>query len=218
MSGSNEKRAGPKPGDEGLQPRRGHDAADIVAGPRHYPLAAAVRLYQLPASRKRIGLRRRSLEMTGLPAKPCRRHSGTARQYARRWSTPKGDYHSREDARAYLVAPKRLSNEFDDTIGAEPETRFSLAAGAGASDTDGFSGGRLAAACLVSACLASMCLVSTCLASTCFGAVAFGASARGGSLRFVSAALGFEGGVLAVASAALPRPTLRARLENHPSF
>jgi hypothetical protein len=24
--------------------------------------------------------------------------------------------------RAYFVAPKRLSNEFDDTIGAEPET------------------------------------------------------------------------------------------------
>ena len=27
-----------------------------------------------------------------------------------------------EEPRFYFVAPKRLSNEFDDTIGAEPET------------------------------------------------------------------------------------------------
>jgi hypothetical protein len=38
---------------EGLQPCRGHDAADTLAGLRHYPLAAAIRLHQLPAARKR---------------------------------------------------------------------------------------------------------------------------------------------------------------------
>ena len=100
---------------------------------------------------------------------------------------------------SYFAAPKRLSNEFVDTIGAEPETRLSLAAGV---STDGFSGGRPAAACLASG----------------FGAVAFGASGRGGSLRLASAAFGFEGGVLAVASAAPLMPTLRARLEKNPSF
>ena len=58
----------------------------------------------------------------------------------------------REDA--YFIAPKRLSNEFDDTIGAEPATWAEAGAGAGAaaavSEIDGFSAG-LAAACLVSA-------------------------------------------------------------------
>jgi hypothetical protein len=43
----------------------------------------------------------------------------------------------------YLIAPKRLSNEFDETIGAEPATWVVAAAGAaawaGVSDTEGFS-------------------------------------------------------------------------------
>src|SRR5256885_1459028 len=44
------------------------------------------------------------------------------------------------DTGAYFIAPKRLSNEFDCTIGAEPETCASLAAaGAGASLTEGLS-------------------------------------------------------------------------------
>lgn len=64
----------------------------------------------------------------------------------------------------YFIAPKRLSNEFDETIGADPATWLSLVAGAGAaaavSVTDGFSGGRLA----------------VCLASA-FGAGAFGTAA-----------------------------------------
>jgi hypothetical protein len=59
----------------------------------------------------------------------------------------------KRESRGYFIAPKRLSNEFDDTIGAEPAT-WAGAAGAGAaaavSETDGFSAG-LAAACLVSA-------------------------------------------------------------------
>ena len=69
---------------------------------------------------------------------------------------------------------------------------MSFAAGAGVSVTDGFCGGRLAA-----------CLVSG------FGAVVFGADASGRGARGRLASFGFEGGVLAVASAALPKPTLR---------
>ena len=96
----------------------------------------------------------------------------------------------------YFTAPKRLSNEFGGTIGAEPATRLSLAV-AGVSVSDGFNGGRPAA----------------CLGSG-FAAVVLGADASGraGSLRFASIAFGFEGGVLAVASAAPPIPTLRAKL------
>src|SRR5258708_13998086 len=62
----------------------------------------------------------------------------------------------KRESRGYFIAPKRLSNEFDDTIGAEPATWLSLVAGAGAgapaavSGTDGFSAG-LAAALLGSA-------------------------------------------------------------------
>src|SRR5260370_13353984 len=112
---------------------------------------------------------------------------------------------------AYFTAPKRLSNEFDDTIGADPATRLSSAAGKGAgaaeavSEADGFSAG-LAAACLVSA---------------------FGAPAGCGvSVRLASITFGFAGGsgavpavlaVLAVASAVPPMPTLRARLLKNPS-
>ena len=40
----------------------------------------------------------------------------------------------------------------------------------------------------------------------------------GAAVCLASITFGFEGGVLAVASAAPPMPTLRARLENHPSF
>src|SRR5215208_1397923 len=73
--------------------------------------------------------------------------------------------------------------------------------GAGASDTDDRSGGR-AAACLASG----------------FGAAFFGTAASGrGAVGLASITFGFKG-VLAVASAAPPIPTLRARLENHPSF
>src|SRR6476620_2240473 len=59
----------------------------------------------------------------------------------------------------YFIAPKRLSNEFDCTIGAEPATCVAgAAAGAGAaaavSLTEGFSAG-LAVACRVSAGLVS---------------------------------------------------------------
>src|SRR5260370_41370086 len=109
---------------------------------------------------------------------------------------------------AYFTAPKRLSNEFDDTIGADPATRLSFAAGAGAgaaeavSEADGFSAG-LAAACLASA----------------FGA----AAGCGVSVRLASITFGFAGGggavlaVLAVASAVPPIPTLRARLLKNPS-
>ena len=78
------------------------------------------------------------------------------------------------------------------------------AAGAGASVTEGFSAGLTAVACLMSAA---------------FGA-AFGVAASGrgdGSLRLASTTFGLAGaGALAVVSA-LPSPTLRARLENHPS-
>ena len=54
--------------------------------------------------------------------------------------------------KAYFIAPKRLSNEFDEMIGADPATCAGAAGAAGAavSVTDGFSGGR-AAACLGSA-------------------------------------------------------------------
>ena len=67
---------------------------------------------------------------------------------------------------SYFAAEKRLSNEFADTIGCEPATRASFAAGAagaGVSDTDGFSGGWAAA----------------CLISGAFGALAFGIAASG---------------------------------------
>ena len=98
--------------------------------------------------------------------------------------------------RAYLgVAEKRLSNELACTIGCEPATP-SFAAAAGASESDGFNGGR-----------ADACLVSD------FGAVAIFADASGccGSWRLASLTLGFAeatglgwGGALAVASAAAP--------------
>src|SRR5438128_12245990 len=91
---------------------------------------------------------------------------------------------------SYFAAPKRLSNEFVDTIGAEPETRLSLAAGV---STDGFSGGRPAAACLASG----------------FGAVAFGASGRGGSPRLAPAPFGFGGRVLAVGPVSTLMPAFR---------
>src|SRR4029079_8089122 len=66
----------------------------------------------------------------------------------------------------------------------------------------GFSGGR-AAACLTS----------------CFGAVVFGADVSGrAAVCLASITFGFAGGVLAVASPPPPIPTLRARLENHPSL
>src|ERR1700738_4460464 len=108
----------------------------------------------------------------------------------------------------HFIALKRLSNEFDDMIGADPATRLSLAAGAGAaagvSETEGFNGGRLDA-CLVSA----------------FGAMAFGmaASGRAGvSVRLASITLVFAGGGgLPGASAVPPIPTLRARLLKNPS-
>src|SRR5260221_7988184 len=50
----------------------------------------------------------------------------------------------------YFIAPKRLSNEFDETIGADPATLLSLVAAgarsaAGVSDTDGFNARPLAA-------------------------------------------------------------------------
>ena len=44
-----------------------------------------------------------------------------------------------EALRAYFIAPKRLSNEFGGTIGAEPATW--LGAAAGLSETDGFNAG-----------------------------------------------------------------------------
>ncbi len=50
---------------------------------------------------------------------------------------------SRGVSRAYLIAEKRLSNEFDDTTGAEPESWPPLLGGGGAlSNIDGFCGGR----------------------------------------------------------------------------
>src|SRR5512143_103807 len=103
---------------------------------------------------------------------------------------------------AYFTAEKRLSNELVGTIGAEPATRLSFAAGgaaaAGASAaTVGFSGG-CAAACLIS------------------GFDAFGAEAAAwaaGSLRLASVTFGFAGVGCAVAVvSAAPSPTLRARL------
>lgn len=113
---------------------------------------------------------------------------------------------------SYFTAEKRLSNEFAGTIGCEPATMLSFVAGAAAawlSASDGFSGGRGAAA--------------ACLGSAAFGAaaaVAFGsaASERGGSLRLASITFGFAGtGALAVVSLEPPIPTLRARLEKKPS-
>ena len=113
----------------------------------------------------------------------------------------------------YLKAEKRLSKEFAGTIGCEPATRLSFAAGAGAagvSESDGFSGGRGADA-------------AACLGSAAFGAaaVAFGAATSGrdgGSLRLASITFGLVGtGALAVVSAEPPSPTLRARLEKKPS-
>src|ERR1700704_278229 len=86
--------------------------------------------------------------------------TATARMRERLWlpspqgggeqSAPGADNGKIEKA-FYLNAEKRLSNEFDDTIGCEPATRLSFAgaAAAGVSESDGFSGGRMAA-CLVS--------------------------------------------------------------------
>jgi hypothetical protein len=106
---------------------------------------------------------------------------------------------------AYFAAEKRLSNEFAETIGCEPATMPSLAAGAaaaaGVSETEGFSGGR-AAACFISG----------------FDAFGIDPSGRGGgSLRLASITLGLAGTGCAVAVvSAEPRPTLRARLLKNP--
>ena len=95
------------------------------------------------------------------------------------------------DTGAYFIAPKRLSNEFEDTIGAEPETCASLAAtGAGASLTEGFSAGLAAAVCLG--------------VSAGFGAAAVARASGAGSLRLASITLGFAGGGAALAGASEP--------------
>jgi hypothetical protein len=114
---------------------------------------------------------------------------------------------------AYLNAENRLSNELAGTIGAAPATTSSFFAGAanaaaaGESETDGFSGG-WAEACLVSAAFGAE--------ATAFGEAT---SERGGSFRLASITFGFAGigWALAVVSAELPRPTLRARLLKNPS-
>src|SRR5258705_13795988 len=117
--------------------------------------------------------------------------------------------------RAYFTAPKRLSNEFEDTIGADPVTWASLAAGANAaagagaaaavdvSVTEGFSAG----------------LAAACLGSAGFGADAVARASDGaGSLRLASITFGFAGGGGALAGGSEPpRPTLRAGLEKNPS-
>src|SRR5712672_1227172 len=100
---------------------------------------------------------------------------------------------------SYRIAEKRLSNEFDDTIGWAPATRSSFAVGAavGESETEGFVG---PAASFVSGAFG--------------GTVAFSASLRLASVILASATFGFAGAgwALAVVSAAAPtRPTLRAR-------
>ena len=105
----------------------------------------------------------------------------------------------------YFTAPKRLSNEFVDTIGAEPVTWAAAgvaAAVAEASVTEGFGGG-----------LAAACLVSTGLAS------GFGAARTTDGCGLASATFGLGGGgaLAGVASAVPPMPTLRARLEKNPS-
>src|ERR1700758_4491332 len=91
------------------------------------------------------------------------------------------------DARRHFAAEKRLSNEFDCTIGCAPATMASLAGGAaagalacaaGASLTDGLSGGRLTATCLVSAGLTSAGLASAGLVSA--GLNAFGSGFAAG--------------------------------------
>ncbi|WP_448890059.1 hypothetical protein, partial [Enterobacter hormaechei] len=92
---------------------------------------------------------------------------------------------------------KRLSNEFVDTIGADPATWAGVAAACvGVSETDGFSAG---------------------LAAATFGADVFGiaASGRGGaSVCLASFSFAGAGGgalvvaVVAVASAVPPMPTL----------
>jgi hypothetical protein len=112
-----------------------------------------------------------------------------------------------------LKAENRLSKELAGTIGAAPATTSSFFAGAanaaaaGESETDGFGGG-WAEACLVSAAFGAE--------ATAFGAAA---SERGGSFRLASITFGFAGigCALAVVSAELPRPTLRARLLKNPS-
>src|SRR5258706_1005139 len=120
----------------------------------------------------------------------------------------------RDGESSYLKPEKRLANELGDTIGCEPATMLSFAAGAaaaataGVSATEGFSGGR-AAACFVS---------GFGVAAAVFGAEASG---RGTSVRLTSTTFGFAGMgcAVAVVSAAPPppRPTLRARLLKKPS-
>ena len=103
----------------------------------------------------------------------------------------------------YFTAPKRLSNEFDGTIGAEPATSCPWRQGPAVSDTDGFSGGRRGG------------LLGVGASAPWSSARRFGPRRRGslglGRLRLRRRRAG--GGV-----AAPPRPTLRARLEKNPSF
>src|SRR5258708_5100064 len=99
---------------------------------------------------------------------------------------------------SYFTAEKRLSNELACTIGAEPATTPSLAAGAGAdaawaSETVGFSGGR-AEACFVSGFAASGFATSGFDGSSFNALGAADVSWRGaGSLRLASITFGFAG-------------------------
>src|SRR6185437_3937256 len=110
-------------------------------------------------------------------------------------------------AKSHFVAEKRLSKEFDCTIGVPPATRLLCWGAAGAalavadaSVTDGFSGGRvgLASACRVS----GFCAFGSGLAAVLVG---FAAASGGACVEAVVSAL------------APPMPTLRARLEKKPS-
>ena len=112
--------------------------------------------------------------------------------------------------RFYFAAEKRLSNEFDETIGWAPATMLLPAAGAAGaaavSVTVGFSGGR-AAVCLVSV------LMSVLGADAVFG---IEPSGRGG-FGLAVGAVGAGAAVAVVSAVALLMPTLRARLLKKPS-
>jgi len=102
---------------------------------------------------------------------------------------------------SYFTAEKRLSNELEGTIGWEPATMASFAAGAGAgSETVGLNGGRTAAT----------------LVSAGFGAMVLGTVAEGRGVSLASMTFGLAGTAVEVVSAPV-NPTLRAKLEKKPS-
>lgn len=134
-----------------FSPAVGMMTADTLAGLRHYPLAACLQATSTPddaearfnpasGNRMRLLYRQEARDGEGIDCEPSHRnHSGAegfTRQVAdclKRLAPPdvrmldgrlnSSSPHNPDCSKvSYLTAPKRLSNEFGGTIGADPAT------------------------------------------------------------------------------------------------